>query len=594
MASAQTFQNGWLARVWPFAPPFLVGMLLRLYGLSGQILVDDEWHSLNFVLDKSFFAVLGTHGMGANCIPQNLINWILLQTVGWSEWTLFLPSILCAAAGLLLFPPLVARLAGRTAAVFFAWLLALSPCLIFYSRIVRPYSMVLFFGFLALLCLALWTRAGRPRLLHAYALSGFVAVYFHLYAALPLLAPLGALFVLAVVRRRNQAAAPWISARALAGAGLLLAALALVFLGPAHWKNPWWMHVQGVSHATRAGLWEFLSLLAGTRFAISKLAFAALAAAGLGLWLKREFRVGLLFAAAWGAFGLLLAFGTQDGMHAAIQLARYDIVLFPLAMLLAATALDALLARLAPRRSPAARTALGLLPLAGLLAGSPLARTFALPNNFMHHSAFQDSYAPFDDSQSRVRALTPLPRMPRERLAPFYFAQARDPSVRGLVEYPMYVGDPFNFAYYAQHFHRRPVAAGYVPDFPFPPLPSRDEFVYGTTPIDYVLSRARALGLADRLRFRNLAALTDVDRLRRDFSGWLLVVHRDVLQETLGLRGPANVLPPPMLNSSSRPASAPPRSPIPGSRSGKFPDAPAPPPRRMPPFSAGKTVQFFY
>ena len=145
---------------------------------------------------------------------------------------------------------------------------------------------------------------------------------------------------------------------------------------------------------------------------------------------------------------------------------------------------------------------------------------------------------------SKTKKFRSLP----ERLSRPVQGQPRPDAVRRRrVEYPMYVGDPFNFAYYAQHFHRRPVAAGYVPDFPFPPLPSRDEFVYGTTPIDYVFSRARALGLADRLRFRNLAALTDVDRLRRDFSGWLLVVHRDVLQETLGLRIAANVLPPPML-----------------------------------------------
>lgn len=529
------------------APPALLGIFLRLYGLPGQILVDDEWHSLNFVLGRSFFDVLTTHGMGANCIPQNGINWILLQTVGWSEWILFLPSILCATAGLLLFPVLVARLAGRTAAVFFAWLLALSPCVIFYSRIVRPYSMVLFFGFLALLCLALWTRAGKPRLLLAYALSGFVAIYFHPYAALPVLAPLAALFLLALCRRRTKADAPWISAPALVAAGALLAALALVFLGPAHWKNPWWLHVQGVSHATRAGLWEFLSLLAGTRFAVSKLAFAALVAGGLGLWLKREFRVGVLFAAAGAAFALLLAFGTQDGMHAAIQLARYNLVLFPAAMFLAASALDALLARGLPRLGLPARTALGLLPIAGLLAGSPLGRTFDLPNNFMHHSAFQDSYAAFDDSQSRLRLLTPLPQMPKERLHPWYFAAAADPTVPGLVEYPMYIGDPLNLHWYPQHFHRKPVAAGYVPDFPFPPLPSRDEFVFGNTPVDYVFGRARALGLDGRLRFRNLVPITDADRLRRTHAGWLLVVHRDVLQETLGIRSAANVRPPPML-----------------------------------------------
>lgn len=548
MAAFPPFRVPGSARAWPFLPPVLVGVFLRVWGLSGQLLLDDEWHSLNFVQDKSFLDVVGTHGIGANCIPQNLINWLWLHTVGWTETLLFLPSVLCAIAGLLLFPVLVARLAGRTVALFFAWLLAISPCLVFYSRIVRPYSMVLFFGFFALTCLALWSREGKFRWLLAYALSGFVAIYFHLYAALPILAPLGALWLLVLSRPRLLTDAPWISARALVGAGLLLAGLVLVFLGPAHVRNPWWLHAQGVSRVTGAGLWEFLSLLAGTRFAVSKLAVATLAALGLREWFRKDFRIGVLFAAAWVAFFGLLAITTQDGMHAAIQLARYGIILFPLAMLQAATALDALLASRFPGRPPAFRAALGLLAIAGLLAGSPLFRTCAWPNNFMHHSAFQDSYAAFDESRSRLRQLTPFPQMPRERVHAFYAAAAADAAAPGLVEYPMYVGDGFNLHWYAQHFHRKPVAIGYVPDVSFPPLPYGNEFTYGAAPLDCVFSRVGELGWTDRLRFRNLVSLADTERLRRDFAGWLLVVHRDVLRETLELdSGSREFVPPPGL-----------------------------------------------
>ena len=116
---------------WAYVPALLIGLVFRLYGLPQQIRLDDEWHSLNFVLDKSLREVLTTHGLGANCIPQNFINWLLLRTIGWSEISLFLPSALCGLAGLLVFPRLVGRLAGRTAALFFAYLFALSPCVIF-------------------------------------------------------------------------------------------------------------------------------------------------------------------------------------------------------------------------------------------------------------------------------------------------------------------------------------------------------------------------------------------------------------------------------------------------------------------------------
>ncbi|HAL93120.1 MAG TPA: hypothetical protein DCM68_08880 [Verrucomicrobia bacterium] len=545
MPSPAAARNGWNPVLW-FAPPFLVGLVLRLYGLSSQIPLDDEWHSLNFVLDKSFVGVLTTHGLGANCIPQNLINWILLHTVGWSELALALPSVLLGVLGLLIFPWLVSRLADRTVALLFSWLLAISPGLIFYSRIARPYSMVLFFGFWSLLCLALWTREGRPRQLLAYALSGFAAIYFHLYAALPVGAAGLAVFISSIFPRGKGTGAPWISPRALSGAGSLMLLLLVVFLGPAHWRNPWWSLALGQDRVTAQGLWDFLSLLAGTRFVLGKLLIAALAGYGLHLWLKKEFRIGLLFLSAWAAFFLLLAFATQDGMHAGIQIARYNIVLFPVAMLMVAAGLEALFARL----PSGLRIAAGILLIGGLVAGSPLWRTFDLPNNFMHHSAFQDSYAPFDESQSRLRLLTPMPQMPKSRIAPFYFNLAAAAPVRGLIEYPMYIGDPLNLHWYTQHFHRKPVAIGYVPDFPFPPLPSKNDFIYQATPADYVFSRTRELGLEGKLHFRNLVPLTDVARLRRDFPGWVLIVHRDILQETLGIRNRAGLHPPEILEAS--------------------------------------------
>lgn len=531
-ASAAAPRTGFSFYPLLFAPPVLVGLFLRLCGLSGQVLVDDEWHSLNFVLDKSGWAVLTTHGLGANCIPQNFVNWIMLHTVGWSEALLFLPSVLCGIAGLLVFPWLVSRLAGRTVAVLFSWLLAISPCVVFYSRIVRPYPMVLFFGFLSLLCLALWVREGHRRYLATYAISGFAAIDGHLYAALPVLAPLGALLILVLLWRKENPDAPWISAKTLAGVGLLMAGLLAIFLGPAHWNNPWWLNVLARDRVTAQGLWDFLSFLAGTDFVLGKLVFGVLIGYGLAAWLQKEFRVGLLWVSVWAAFFLLLIFATQDGMHAAIQIARYNIVLFPTGMLLAAFALESLFAR----RSAAGRVAAGSLLIGGLIAGSPLWRTCDRPNNFMHHSAFQDSYAPFDWSRSRLRLLTPMPQMPRERIPAFYSTLAADAAVPGILEYPMYIGDPLNFHYFYQHVHRKPVAVGYVPDDPFAPLPSRDDFIYQDTPVDYVLSRARALGLDSRMRFSNLVPITDPARLRRDHSGWFLIVHRDLLQETLNVQ----------------------------------------------------------
>ena len=544
MTAFPPFRNPGLARVWPYVPPVLVGIFLRLWNLSGQILLDDEWHSLNFVLDKSLAEVLTTHGLGANCIPQNAINWLWLHTIGWSETALVLPSVVCGIAALLVFPPLAARLVGRPAGIAFAWFFALSPCAIFYARIARPYAMVIFFGFCALLFLALWVRNGRRRYALGYAASGFAAIYFHIYAALPVLSPLGALFLLALFRPRLFLQTPWIHCRRIAGLGLMVAIALAAGLGPAHWRNPWWLHVLAQDRVTWTGAWECVSLFAGTGQAPLKWLFLGLAGWGLRRLFRMDFRIGALFATAWASGFLLLVLGSQDGMHAGIQIARYNIILLPVAWLQAAVALAG-----GETRRPSALASLPtLLAILAFAAGSPLGQTFRAPNNFMHHSAFQESYAPFDWTRSRVRDLTPLPPMPADRIPAFYAQAAARDDVRGIIEYPMFIGHPANYHYFYQHFHRKPVAIGYVPDLPLPPLSTRDDFVFVDTPVDYVLGRAHAQGWGRRLRFSNLVPLTDPERLRRDRSGWLLVVHRDLLQENLDVQmAGTNYLPPVLL-----------------------------------------------
>ena len=41
-----------------------VGVFLRCWAWSSQMLLDDEWHALNFVLNRSFADVLLQQGMG--------------------------------------------------------------------------------------------------------------------------------------------------------------------------------------------------------------------------------------------------------------------------------------------------------------------------------------------------------------------------------------------------------------------------------------------------------------------------------------------------------------------------------------------------
>src|SRR6185369_14177208 len=117
-----------------------LGCYLRLWGWTEQLMLDDEWHALNFVLGKSLPEVLFIQGMGANSIPVNVYSWLLLHTVGWSEPLLRLPSMVASMAALIVIPLLVNRLWGRGVALMVCGLMSVSPLLIFYSRISRPYA----------------------------------------------------------------------------------------------------------------------------------------------------------------------------------------------------------------------------------------------------------------------------------------------------------------------------------------------------------------------------------------------------------------------------------------------------------------------
>jgi hypothetical protein len=65
---------------------FIFGAFLRLHMLGSQILVDDEWHSINHVLGKTFTDLVLHYTAADNASPPlNLYCLALLKSVGWFE-----------------------------------------------------------------------------------------------------------------------------------------------------------------------------------------------------------------------------------------------------------------------------------------------------------------------------------------------------------------------------------------------------------------------------------------------------------------------------------------------------------------------------
>ena len=198
----------------------LVAAALRLPTLGVQSLWFDEgatWGQVN-----GTFAELIYRTSADNYPPlYNILAWLAVQVLGDAEWVLRLPAALLAIANVLLIYSIGRRIAGPSAGLLAAALLALSAYHVWYSQEARMYSLLAFaataYGWAVLRGLE---RPGPwPALL--LASTGAVLVYSHPYGALTWAGiGLGALVV--HISRRD-----WSGLRWLIGAGL---ATALVFL----------------------------------------------------------------------------------------------------------------------------------------------------------------------------------------------------------------------------------------------------------------------------------------------------------------------------------------------------------------------------
>lgn len=205
------------------------GVALRLYNLPAQVMSEDEIHAVRSALGHPIPSILVTYQLVDNTIPLTaLYRFLLDRGMKLTEMRVRLPAVLSGLALLVLAPWWVARRLGWGTAAVFAALLAISPGLVFYSRIARSYAPIVLLGFGALVAFEAWWR--RPedwRPGAAYVLLAALAVWFHLGAAPFVVAPFlfaaGDLLVRRAYRRL----------RAVVLLGLATVAAFLAFLLPA-------------------------------------------------------------------------------------------------------------------------------------------------------------------------------------------------------------------------------------------------------------------------------------------------------------------------------------------------------------------------
>jgi hypothetical protein len=412
----------------------VAGALLRLDQIAAQVLIDDEWHVVHQLLQHGPGEMFVDFGYADYSIPLGILAWYEAHLFGLSELTLRMPMLVCGILTLVAFPSWVAPRLSRATAFVFAALLALSPLLILYSRLARPYAITLLLGWVAHAAFRRWHDAPQERggAAATYALGATLATWLHPLAAPFVLAPLvaAAFAALRGPPEERRTALARVGLLALA-TGAMIAALIL----PPLVHNP--QSIAGKSGAggpglgTLVGVWyEWL----GTGSPIVVVLCLAFATLGMPqVWRALpEARSGLLGIALTLVVVLLARPMWSENP---LTLARYLLPLVPLLLLAVAAGAVGLARRLGAAPTARGRTAFAIvaaLPLIALAATSPLGATLRYPNtqalDSLWYMDFRAGSNPIVAYQATIplspfwaRLASEAPGSVRIAAAPFYF-----------------------------------------------------------------------------------------------------------------------------------------------------------------------------
>ncbi len=496
----------WLRSEWSFLLALAAGLVLRVYQITGQILGDDEWHALHALVTRGYASVLSHFGTSDYCIPLTVFYKAMADTVGLSELVMRAPMLLVGLVALVVLPLLVRHHAGPAAGGAFAWLLAISPLHIYFSRYARPYGITIFLAFVGVMAFYRWWSGGSRGWARLYAACAIAGPYFHLAVLPALAAPL--LFALTdrFVSRgagRPRSLADLVRVGVAVGLGLL------VLLAPPVLVDARSLAVKaGRADVTWATLVGVARLFAGTVHGWLIVAAAVVSVVG-GLALRSTGLPGYLaFVGLYQVAVILLL--EPDSIAIPMVLARYSSALLPIVLLLVATGLATVEARLARAlgRNPGGILAVGMSAV--LLYFGPLKDIYYRPNDWTNHALFQYQYEP-DNRYSR--SLRPV------RMPPFYRQLGALPRESLLiVEAPWYYEWPnIHYPYY-QQVHRQHMKVGFVT--------AADRFArFGELPVG-----------REGLRFRNFVHVADDRTLRADGVAYV-VFHKDLRSEFPARRG---------------------------------------------------------
>jgi hypothetical protein len=486
----------WLAA----AAATALGAWLRIHGITGQVVIDDEWHAIHKLIASDYAEIFSSFGMADHSIPLTAFYKAMAGTLGLAEGRLRFLQIAC---GIVLIP-LAAWLAWRAtddapAAALFAFLVSAAPFLVLWSRFARPYAIALLFTAVCIAAVWRWRARRSRRLAAAAAAAAALAAWFH-----PLMGVYAALACTVVFLEdalTASTARPRPSMQSLALGIGVAAAMALPLAAP--------LESDAESLAGKAGgdlpsLETFERMLAifwGGLPTFAMMAATAVAIWGAVLLWRRDrplaFYLVLLGIVPVALVTLLGAVWAHQGQN----LARYVLPFLPITLFFGSVGAVDLARRGFPARAQAAAWTASLMLAIGYLAGTPTIAYVATLGPWFAHLDYHWDY--------RYRWNFAKRHDPRFEPPAFYRKlAAMAPGSAPIIEAPFIWEAPENdFAYYAT-FHRQPETMGLLHDL------CRGGPRIGETP-----PRDR------RFRFRKFVHLGDADAVRATGARYLLL-HR--------------------------------------------------------------------
>jgi len=373
----------------------LSGFWVRLDQFPSQILIDDEWHAVHKLLGGGPADIFRSFGYVDHSVPLTLLYWLESAWFGLSELGMRWPMMLCGLLTIMVFPAFVMRVLGRREAAVFAWLLALSPMLVNYSRTARPYAITLLLAYLAYWAFSRYLN--KPAGAAYGILAGIcmvLASWLHPIILLFLIPPFAIEGVSALRSKRGDR---WPRVRRLlmlgvpVACGILLLLLPTLMSDPAALGNKLGTHM--IEADTLLGAWH---LWTGTSSPVVATLFLVLAILGWRrVWHELEFTRAALVGVAFTLMAILAT--RPDWIQLPIVLARYLLPVLPLLLLLVAVGsvvvVDGVRRRL-PSFAGELAGAMLVIPVLAQAAQSPLLQALRYPNNETLHSYFQFDYRP--------------------------------------------------------------------------------------------------------------------------------------------------------------------------------------------------------